>query len=159
MELHFQAFKDVAEQEAYRTQRETLREVKTLKSQGKRGDRMIVQQIAHSRSEANLRHLNTTDLIKAESESTRRRTQELQDKVTKERKLDQARLEALFKISLKVEIKKILKAFLSSNERIDPHTNDSWYLRLLHWERLTRDSLAAALRGDRRDCQCFCFDE
>ncbi len=63
MDFHSQIFKDVAEQEAFQTQRETLREVKMLRSQRKKGDRMIVQRIAHSHSEANLRHLNMTDLM------------------------------------------------------------------------------------------------
>ena len=137
MEFCSQTFKDVAEQEAFHTQQETLREVKMLKFQNKKGDRMIVQQIAHSRSEANLRHLNTTDLIKAESESNQQRTQKLQDEVTQQLRADQARLEAQFKTkfdrqetefnALAIEIRKVIKKFLSSNGRIDPRTNDSWY--------------------------------
>ena len=139
MEFCSQTFKDVAEQESFSTQQETLREVKKFKAQREKGDRMIVQQIAHSRSEANLRHLNTTDLIKAESESSQRRTQELQNEVIEQLRADQARLEALFKTKLErhetelgalaIDIKKVLKKFLSSNGRIDPRTNDSGHLR------------------------------
>ena len=153
MEFCSQTFKDVAEQEAFHTQQETLREVKMLKFQNKKGDRMIVQQIAHSRSEANLRHLNTTDLIKAESESNQKRTQKLQDEVTQQLRADQARLEAQFKTkfdrqetefnALAIEIRKVIKKFLSSNGRIDPRTNDSWYPQVPHVPRLTVYSLAA----------------
>lgn len=138
MEFYSQTFKDAAEQESFSTQQETLREVKQFKAQGKKGDRMIIQLIAHSRSEANLRHLNTTDLIKAESESSQRRTQELQNEVIEQLRADQARLEALFKSKLErhetefgalaIDIKKVLKKFLRSNGRIDPHTNDSRHL-------------------------------
>ena len=138
MEFYSQIFKDAAEQESFSTQQETLREVKQFKAQGKKGDRMIIQLIAHSRSEANLRHLNTTDLIKAESESSQRRTQELQNEVIEQLRADQARLEALFKSKLErhetefgalaIDIKKVLKKFLRSNGRIDPHTNDSRHL-------------------------------
>ena len=138
MEFYSQTFKDVAEQESFSTQQETLREVKQLKAQRRKDDWMIVQQIAHSRSEANLRHLNTTDLIKAESESSQRRTQELQSEVIEQLRADQARLEALIKTKLErhetefgalaTDIKKVFKKFLSSNGRIDPRTNDSRHL-------------------------------
>lgn len=131
IEFCSQTFKDVAEQEAFHTQQKTLREVK-------KGDRMIVQQIAHSRSEATLQHSNTTDLIKAESASSRRRIQESQNEVIQQLRADQAKLEALFKTksnrhetelrALAVEMKKVLKRLLSSNGRIDPRTNDSRYL-------------------------------
>ena len=141
MEFYSQTFKDAAEQESFSTQQETLREVKQFKAQKKKGDRMIMQQFAHSRSEANLRHLNTTDLIKAESESSQRRTQELQNEVIEQLRADQARLEALFKSKLErhetefgalaIDIKKVLKNFLSSNGRIDRRTNDSRHLQVL----------------------------
>ena len=136
MEFHSQTFKDVAEQCAFHTQQETLREVKKLTSQSKKRDSMIVQQIANSRSEANLRHLNTADLIKAESESSRRSSRKLHDEVTQQLRADQARLEAQLKTkwdrqetelnALAIDIRKVLKKFLSSNGRIDPRTNDSW---------------------------------
>ena len=169
MELYSQTFKEVAVQESFSTQQETLREVKQLKAQRKKGDRMIVEQIAHSRSEANLRHLNTTDLIKAESESSRRRTQELQNDVIERLRVDQARLEALFKTKLErhetefgalaMDIKKVLKKFLSSNGRIDPRTNDSRHLQILHRSRLTIDSLATTTRGEAWSFRCFRFGE
>ena len=169
MEFCSQIFKDVAEQESFSTQQETLREVKQLKAQSKRGDRIIVEQIAHSRSEANLRHLDTTDLIKAESESSQRRTQELQNEVIEQLRGDQARLEALFKTKLErhetefgalaIDIKKVLKKFLSSNGRIDRRTNDSRYLQVLHRSRLTINSLAATIRREAQVFRCFRFGE
>lgn len=170
MEFHSQTFKDVAEQEAFHTQRETLREIKELKTQRKKGDRTIMQQIVHSRSEANLRHLHTTDLIKAESESSQRRTQTAQDEVTQQLKADQARLEALFKTNLDwqqtkfealtIDVRKVLKRFLSSNGRIDPRTNDSWCLQVLHeTSPLTSNSLAAYIRRASNGCEGFRFDE
>ena len=169
MELYSQTFKDVAEQEAFRTQQETLRGVKALKAQGKKSDRLIVQLSAHSRSEANLRHLNTTDLIKAESESSQRRTQELQNEVIQQLRADQAKLEALFKAksdqhetefaALAVDIKKVLKKFLSSNGRIDPRTNDSGYFQVLNGSCLIIYSLATTFRGEARGFRGFRFDE
>ena len=169
MELYSQTFKEVAVQESFSTQQETLREVKQLEAQRKKGDRMIVEQIAHSRSEADLRHLNTTDLIRAESESSRRRTQELQNDVIERLRADQARLEALFKTKLEqhetefgalaMDIKKVLKKFLSSNGRIDPRTNDSRHLQILHRSRLTIDSLATTTRGEAWSFRCFRFGQ
>ena len=169
MEFYSQNFKDVAEQESFSTQQETLREVKHFKAQRKKGDRMIMQQIAHSRSEANLRHLNTTDLIKAESESSQRRTQELQNEVIEQLRADQARLEALFKTKLErhetefgalaIDIKKVLKKFLSSNGRIDPRTNDSRHLQVLHRSKLTSNSLATTIRREAWGFRCFRFGE
>ena len=169
MELYSQAFKDVAEQEAFRTQQETLREVKTLKAQRKKGDRLIVEQIAHSHSEANLRHLNTTDLIKAESESSQIRTQELQNEVVQQLRADQVRLESLLKTkfdrhetdfgALAVDIRKVLKRFLSSNGRIDPRTNDSGYLQILPESKLTVISLATSKRGESKSFRCLHIDE
>ena len=154
MEFYYQTFKDVAEQESFSTQQETLREVKQLKAQGKQRDRMIVQQIEHSHSEANLRHLNTTDLIKAESESSQRRTQDLQNEGFEQLRADQARLEALFKTKFEqhetvtIDMKKIFKKFLSSNGRIDPRTNDSRHLKVPHSSRLTTNSPATTTRGE-----------
>ena len=169
MEFYSQNFKDVAEQESFSTQQETLREVKQFKAQRKKSDRMIMQQIAHSRSEANLRHLNTTDLIKAESESSQRRTQELQNEVIEQLRADQARLEALFKTKLErhetefgalaIDIKKVLKKFLSSNGRIDPRTNDSRHLQVLYRSKLTINSLATTIRGEAWGFRCFRFGE
>ena len=169
MELYSQAFKDLAEQEAFHTQGETLREVKRLKAQRKKGDQMIVQQITHSRSEANLRHLNTTDLIKAESESSQRRTHELQNEVIQQLRVDQAGLETLFRTkfdrhetelrALAVEIKKVFKRFLSSNERIDPRTNDSRSIQVFHELQLMFDSLATSIRGEPRGFRSLRFEK
>ena len=166
MEFYHQTFKDVAEQESFSTQQETLREVKQLKAQRKKGAWTIVQQIAHSRSEANLRHFNTTDVIKAESESSQRRTQELHNEVIEQLRADQARLEALFKTKLErhetdlaIDIKKVLKKFLSSNGRIDPRTNDSRHIQVLRRSMLTIDSLATTTREEAWTFRCFRFGE
>lgn len=113
MEFRSQEFKYVAEQCAFRTQSETLGEVKTLKARDKKGQRIIMQQFAHSHSEANLRHLNTIGLIKAESESLA------------QLRADQAEMEALMKthfdrpeIEMRkfwtVEMKKLVKKFLAA---------------------------------------------
>ena len=162
IEFYSQTFKDVAEQEAFQTQRKTLREVK-------KGDRMIVQQIAHSRSEANLQHLNTLDLIKAESASSQRRIQEVQNEVTQQLRADQAKFEALLKTksirhetelsALAVEMKKVLKRLLSSNGRNDPRTNDSRCLQTLHGPRVTINSPSTPIHGESRDFRRFRFDE
>lgn len=146
MDFHSQMFKDFAEQEAFHTTQETLREVRMMKSQRKIGDRMIVQQIAHSHSEANLRHLNMTDLIRAESKSSQKKAQSAQDATSQQLKADQHRLEALIKTkfayqeskndALMVEIRRVVKEFLSSNGRIDPHTNDGWCLRSRPWTKI-----------------------
>lgn len=158
LEFYSQAFRDMAEQEAFQTQQRTLREVK-------KGDRMIVQQIAHSRSEANLQHLTTTDLIKAESASSENRIQELQKEVIQQLRADQAKLEALFKTksirhetelsALAVDMKKVLKRLLSSNGRIDPRTNDSRCLRTLHGSRVTINSPSTPIHGEPRSFRRF----
>ena len=162
MELYFQTFKDVAEQEAFHTQRTTLLEVK-------KGNRMTVQQIARSRSEANFQHLNTTDLIKAESESSQRKTQELQNEMIQQLKADQAKLETLFQTrsnqhdtelsALAIEMKKVFKKLLSSNGRIDPRTNDSKHIQDLHGSKVTVTSQATSIRGESRSFRSFGFDE
>ena len=156
MQFHSETFKDVAEQWAFRTQGQTLTEVKSLKFQGREGQRIIMQQIARSRSEANLQHLNTNELIKAESESLT------------QLKADQERIEALIETKFDrqetgldaiIEMRKLVKKLLSSNGRIDPRTGDSWYLLILHGSRLMNPSLAAHILGDPTGFQNLYFEE
>lgn len=156
IQFHSETFKDVAEQWAFHTQGQTLSEVKSLKSQGRKRQRMIMQQIAHSRSEANLHHLNTGHLIKAESES-----------ITQLR-ADQERIEELIKskfdrqetgMNAIIEMRKLVKELLSSNGRIDRRTNDSWCLQILHGPRLMNSSLAAYILGEPTGFRDLCFEE
>lgn len=132
MDIHSQTFKDLATQCAYQTQVSTLGEVKSLKVRTKARDKRakvrdqnIMQNITHSRSEATLQHLNTTNVVKAESENSRKSFQGLQNEVTQLRD-DQAKLHKLLKSKSDVaaELTKILKEFCRSDARIDRQTND-----------------------------------
>ena len=136
VDVYSQMFKDLATQCAYKTQTTTLGEVRSLRSQEKESRRKVMQQIARSRSEASLQYLDTTNVVRAESENNQRSVQDLQDEVIQLR-TDHANLQASLKsksdrenaeiAALKGEIRKFLKEFHRSNERIDRRTNDSQY--------------------------------
>ena len=93
-----------------------------------------MQQIARSRSEASLQHLDTNRNLREGSENSQRSIHDLQDEVIRLR-ADQANLHTLLTSrdenrsvemdSLKTELKKVLKEFHRSNGRIDRRTNDS----------------------------------
>ena len=134
MNAYSRMFKDLAVQCSYQTQQSTLGKVKALKSQGKTSHRNIMQQLARSRSEASLQHLDTNRNLREGSESSQRSIQDLQDEVTHLR-ADHSNLHTLLSSrdesrsvemdSLKAELKKVLKEFHRSNGRIDRRTNDS----------------------------------
>ena len=121
MDIHSQRFKDVAIQCAYQTQTSTLDEVRFLKSQTKANSRSIMQQIEHLRSEASLQHLDTTKILKGESETYQRSIQYLQKEVV-QLKNDQAKVYKLLKSKYIIAEPKIRR-----NWRADPGTSDSTY--------------------------------
>ncbi len=134
MERHSQLFKDLAVQCSYQTQISTYSNIKILKSQHKATHREVVQQIARSRSEANLQLSNSNLLLQTESQKSQRGIQDLRDDINLLRS-DQSKLNALMGASIKTEseekdilraeIRSFLKEFHRSNGRIDPRTNDS----------------------------------
>ena len=125
MDTHSQRFKEMATQCAYQTQTSTLDGVKSLESQTKANHRSLIQHIACSRSEASLQHLDTTNVVKAESENSQKSIQYLQKEVLRLRE-DQAKVYKLLKRkSMRAELKTVLKDFQRSNGRIDSGTSDS----------------------------------
>ena len=93
-----------------------------------------MQEIVRSRSEATLRHIEKSNIVRAEGENHQRSFRSLEEEVV-ELRADHAvlhtQLEEKFyhdsaeKKALAKYIKKVLKEFASSNPRIDPKKNDS----------------------------------
>ena len=119
MDINSQRFKDVAIECAYHTQTSTLDGVRSLKSRTKANNRSIMQQIEYSRSEANLQHLDTTNVLKGESETHQRRIQYLQEEVVQLRN-DQAKVYKLLKSKYMVA-----GPYFRNDRRSGPRTSDS----------------------------------
>ena len=134
MDVYSRRFKDLAVECSYQTQKETLGGVKTFNRRARRHHKHFMQEIARSRSEATLRHIETSNIVRAEGENHQRSFRSLEEEVV-ELRADHAvlhtRLEEKFdrdnaeKKAMAKYIKKVLKEFASSNPRIDPRTNDS----------------------------------
>ena len=149
MEFHSQEFKDVAAQCAYNTQTSTLDEVRSLKSRTKANNRSIAQQIEHSRSEAHMQHLDTTNILKSESEAHQRRIQYLLKEVV-QLKTDQAKVCKLLKSKCM-----IAGPYSRNDTRSGPRISDSMCFDQTSLTRLTSDSPTSLMSREPVGCWDF----